>query len=125
MKLRSLGFEGWMTLLTGLAAIIIGLLDFIPAVSNKIPIDSKVLLIALGLLLAAAATQVARRKDGETALQLEFTKIREAIREAFGAAPEVQSDRSSNYKRGADLLYGVSAGDKIVLSFLEDSRMWE
>lgn len=37
---------------------------------------------------------------------------------------DVQPDRRSNYERGAKLLYSVSPSDTVVVSFLEDSSMW-
>lgn len=125
---RNLGVKGWMLKLTGLASIVIAILDFTPLVNlSKDPI-LRCVLLALGFLMEAVADQIARQRESDiTGLHLAVTKlpgaVSDAVRDAIGSV-DVQLDRRSNYERGAELLYSVSRTEKVTLSFLEHSSMW-
>jgi len=68
----SLGFDGWVLGLTGLAAIVIGILDFTPLVDLTTDPMLRMIVIALGLLMGAVVAQTGRRA-------LEISELREAL----------------------------------------------
>ncbi len=74
---RNLGFEGWAFALTGLTAIIFGILSFL----NWLPFDEKqilsILVGAMGLLMTAVIAQIPRR----------YGEIQE-LKDAMGLVPK-------------------------------------
>lgn len=127
MKLKDFGLEGTTLALCGLGSVTIAVVDFLPLGIEKIPggIMLRILLIALGLVLGTAATQAARREEGIAKLERDLSQLRLDVLQAVGAAPEVQRNRKDNYKRGAELLNSATSTDKLTLSFLEYSEMWD
>jgi hypothetical protein len=68
----NLRFDGWVLGLTGLVAIMIGILDLTPFVNLTADPMLKMIVIALGLLMGAIVAQTGRRA-------LEITELREAL----------------------------------------------
>ncbi len=127
MKLKNFGWEGVTLGVCGLTSVGIAVFDFLPLPFEKIPggIMLRILLIALGLVLGAAATQAARREAGITKLERDLVDLRLDVQNAIGAALKVQQSRFENYGTGADILNSATSTDKLTLSFLEYSEMWD
>jgi hypothetical protein len=71
--IRELGIDGWIIGLAAIAAIVIGLWDFVPQPKHMTPDPLlRMILVALGLTMAAIVAQTSRRS-------LEISELRDAV----------------------------------------------